>query len=252
VDALLAFGAAVLTLRLSGMLLGRWRAARRPELLAWGLALLAFALASGALAWGAAAGWNAATFRVYYLFGGMLTAALLGVGSLLLIGRRWAAPLGIAYVGFAAGLALAAPLTEPVGGTAIPEAGAHLRFLPVRLVAVLGNSLGTLAVVGVALATVRRRPLGNTLIVAGVLVAAVGSTLFGVGVIQTAASLALAAVLLYAGFVVRPRARREQLVGALRAPPDDEPEAEDGDDRKQLQHEPGAPSVGEKRHRRRS
>jgi hypothetical protein len=207
VDALLAFGAAVLTLRLTGLLLGRWRATRRPELLAWAASLLCFAVASGALAWGAAAGWSGPAFRVYYLFGGMLTAALLGVGSLLLTGRRWAAPVGIAYAGLAVGLVLAVPLTEPVAGTAIPEAGGHLRFLPVRLVAVLGNVLGTIAVVAVAVATIRRRPLGNALIVSGVLVAAVGSALFGVGVVQTAASLALAAVLLYAGFVARPRRR---------------------------------------------
>jgi hypothetical protein len=207
VDALLAFGAALLTLRLCGLLLARWRAARRPELLAWATSLAAFSLASGALAWGAAAGWSGAAFRVYYLFGALLTAPLLGVGSLLLSGRRWAAPLGLAYAGLAAGLVLGVSLTEPVAGTAIPDAGEHLRFLPVRLVAVLANSLGTLAVVAVALSTIRRRPLGNALIVSGVLVAAVGSTLFGVGVAQTAASLALAALLLYAGFVARPARR---------------------------------------------
>jgi hypothetical protein len=207
VDALLAFAAAVLTLRLAGLLLARRRATGRPELAAWAAALLSFSVASGALAWGAAAGWSGPAFRVYYLFGGMLTAALLGVGSLLLAGRRWAGPLGLAYAGLAVGLVLAAPLTEPVGGTSIPEAGEHLRFVPVRLVAVLGNVVGTLAVVGVALATIRRRPLGNALIVAGVAVAALGSWLFGIDVVQTAASLALAAVLLYAGFVVRPRRR---------------------------------------------
>ena len=69
----------------------------------------------------------------------------------------------------------------------------------------LGNSLGTLAVVAVALATFRRRPLGNLLILAGVAVAAAGSALFGLGEASTAASLALAALLLYGGFVARPR-----------------------------------------------
>ena len=43
--------------------------------------------ASAALAWGTAAGWNEAAFRVYYLFGGLLTAPLLGAGSLLLLGK---------------------------------------------------------------------------------------------------------------------------------------------------------------------
>jgi hypothetical protein len=123
----------------------------------------------------------------------------------LLNGRRWAGPAALFYVGLAVGIAVAAPLTEPVRGSEIPDAAEHLDFLPARFVAVVGNSLGTLAVVGVALASARRRPLGNALVVAGVLTAAAGSTLFGLGVAQTAVSLAVAVVLLYAGFVVGPR-----------------------------------------------
>jgi hypothetical protein len=200
VDALLAFATALVALRLAGLLLARRGA---PQFAAWAVSLFAFAVASAALAWGAAAGWEDAAFRVYYLFGGLLTAPLLGVGSLLLVGRRWAAPAGLLYAGLAVGLMISEPLTTPVGGGEIPDAEEHLALVPVRLVAILGNSFGTLAVVAVALATVRRRPLGNTLIVAGVVVAAVGSTLFGVGVAQAAATLAAAAVLLYAGFVAR-------------------------------------------------
>jgi hypothetical protein len=205
VEALLAFAAALLALRLAGSLAGRWRERRAPHLAVWSASLLAFALASGALAWGAAYGWGSAAFRVYYLCGAMLTAALLGAGSLVLTGRSWALPVVLVYTGLAIGIALAEPLAKPVAGTDIPDASEHLDFLPARLVAVLGNSLGTLAVVVVALRTVRRRPLGNALIVAGVLVAAGGSALFGLGVAQSALSLALAVALLYGGFVARPR-----------------------------------------------
>jgi hypothetical protein len=200
-EALLAFGAALLALRLAGRLLGRWRERREPQLVAWAAGLGAFAVASAALAWGAASGWNEAVFRVYYLFGGLLTAALLGVGSLLLVGRRWAAPLGLVYAGLAVGVALAVPLTAPVAGDSIPDAQDHLDFWPARLLAVLGNGLGTLAVVAVALLTLRRRPVGNALLIAGVAVAAAGSGLAGLGVAETAAFVAAAAVLLYLGFV---------------------------------------------------
>ena len=79
-DALLAFAAALLTLRLAAELVRKWRARRAPELLAWAASLAAFAAASGALAWGAAAGWDDRSFRAFYLFGGLLTAALLGAG----------------------------------------------------------------------------------------------------------------------------------------------------------------------------
>jgi len=206
-ESLLAFAAAVVSLRLSGLLVGRWRARRAPELAAWSAALAAFAAASAALAWGAAVGWGPASFRLYYLFGALLTAPLLGVGSLLLVRRSWAAPVGLTYAGLAVGIAVAVPLHGHLGGTEIPDTAAHLDVFPARIVAIAGNGLGTLAVVAVALASIRRRPLGNALILAGVAVAAAGSALFGVGVASTSASLALAAALLYAGFVVRPRRR---------------------------------------------
>lgn len=205
-DALLAFAAALLTLRLGGRLLGRWRARRRPELAAWAASLLAYAVAAGALAWGAAAGWSEAAFRLYYLFGGLLTAPLLGLGSLLLVRRRWALPVALVYAGVAVGVALAEPLAGDVAGSAVPDARDHLDFFPARLLAVAGNVSGTIAVVAVALATLRARPLGNALIVAGVIVAAAGSTLLGLGAASAAFSLALAAVLLYAGFVAPRRA----------------------------------------------
>jgi len=200
VEALLAFAAALLAFRFAGDLARRFRARRRPELAAWSTSLLAYALASGALAWGSAAGWNEAAFRLYYAGGGLLTAALLGVGSLLLAGRTWAAPLALVYAGLAVGVSLAEPLTEPVSGPSIPEAQAHLDLFPARLLAIIGNGAGTLAVVAVAVATFRRRPLANALIVAGTLVAATGSALAGLGAARTAAFVAVAVALLYAGF----------------------------------------------------
>jgi hypothetical protein len=214
VEALLAFGAALLAFRLAGALAARWRARRAPELAAWAASLAAYAVASAALAWGAAAGWSDEAFRVYYLFGGLLTAPLLGLGSLLLVGVRAAVPIALVYCGLAAGVSLAEPLQASVSGSSIPEAQEHLDFFPARLLAVIGNSAGTIAVVGVALATIRGRPLGNALIVAGVAVAAAGSALAGLGEAETAAFIAVAAVLFYAGFVTprrlgvsRPRAR---------------------------------------------
>jgi hypothetical protein len=200
VETLLAFAAALLALRLAGDLAARWRERRSPELVAWAASLGAYAVASAALAWGAAAGWDDRAFRVYYLFGGLLTAPLLGVGSLLLARRRWAAPLGLLYAGLAVGVALGAPITEAVSGSSIPEAQAHLDLVPARLVAILGNAVGTIAVVAVALLTLRRQPLGSVLLLAGVGVAAAGSAVAGLGEAESAVFIALAAALLYGGF----------------------------------------------------
>jgi len=205
VEAILAFGAALVALRLAGLLFSRWRARRAPELAAWAASLVAYAAASGAMAWGAAHGWDGRSFRVYYLFGGLLTAPLLGVGSLLLAGRRLAAPVGLLYAGLAVGVAIAAPLHGTIAGTGIPDAQEHLVFLPARLLAIVGNATGTLAVVAVALASFRRRPLGNSLLLAGVAVAALGSALAGLGAAGSAVFVAVAAALLYGGFIAPAR-----------------------------------------------
>jgi hypothetical protein len=206
-EALLAFAAALVALRLAAELARRWRRRRAPELAAWAASLVAYAAAAGAMAWGAAAGWNEAAFRVYYLGGGLLTAALLGAGSLLLAGVRAAAPVALVYAGLAIGIALAVPVHGGFPAEGIPEAQAHLDVFPARIVAIGGNVLGTLAVVVVALRSLRRRPLGNALILAGVAVAALGSALAGLGEAESAVFVAAAAGLLYAGFVARPRRR---------------------------------------------
>ena len=202
-EALLAFGAALLVLRLSGLLAARWRERRTPQLAAWSAGLAAYALGAGALAWGAAAGWDDRSFRAYYLFGGLLTAPLLGAGSLLGAGRRLAGPVVLLYSGLALGLAVAVPLTAPVAGTEIPDAQAHLDLFPARVLAIAGNVTGSLALVGVALVSLRARPLGNTLLLAGFTLAAAGSALSGLGASETAGFVAAAAVLLYGGTVAR-------------------------------------------------
>jgi hypothetical protein len=201
VEALLAFAAALVALRFAGDLLGRFRIRRAPNLAAWAASLFAYAVASGALAWGAAAGWDDVAFRVYYLAGGLLTAPLLGAGSLLLRGYRWIGPVAFAYVGLAIGIVISEPLAAPVGGTAIPDAQAHLDLFPARVLAGLGNSLGTLAVVAVAVLTMRRDWVANVLILTGVAVAAAGSTLTGLGESDTAVFILGGVVLLYAGFL---------------------------------------------------
>jgi len=201
VDALVAFAAALVSFRLAGLLAGRYRSSGRPEMLAWAAGLGAYAVAAAAIAWGEAAGWDARGFRVYYAAGALLTAPLLGAGSLLLAGHRRAAPVTLAYAGLAVGVALAVPVHGAFAAHGIPAAQDHLAFLPARLLAILANVLGTVAVVVVALRSFRRRPLGNGLIIAGIAAAATGSGLAGLGAAGSALGIAIGAVLLYAGFV---------------------------------------------------
>jgi hypothetical protein len=203
VETLLAFGAALLAVRLAAGLVQRWRVRRAPELALWAASLAAYGVGAAALAWGAAAHWNEASFRLYYVAGGMLTAPLLGLGSLALRGRRVAVPLALLYTGLAVGLGIAEPLTQAVSGDTIPEAQDHFDLLPIRVVTIAANVIGTLLAVGIALLSIRRRPIGNTLILAGITAAAVGSAVAGLGVAQTSLFIAIGVVLLYLGFVRR-------------------------------------------------
>ena len=200
-EALVAFAAALLAFRLAGLLGRRYRSTGRPELLAWAAGLGAYAVAAAAIAWGEAAGWDDRAFRVYYAAGGLLTAPLLGAGSLLLVGRRRAAPAVLIYAGFAVGTAIAVPIHGAFAAHGIPAAQDHLAFVPARLLAIVANIAGTLAVVVVAVMGFRRRPFGNGLIVAGIVAAATGSGLAGLGAAGSAIGIAVGAALLYAGFV---------------------------------------------------
>jgi hypothetical protein len=193
VNAVLSFAAALISLRLAGQLARgrRW---------AWAGALLSFAAAAAAMAWGSAHGWDPRAFRVYYLAGALLSAPLLGVGSLQLWGRRWAGAVGRVWVGLSVGIVVAMSVHGSFG-TAVPRAQSHVDAVA-RVAAIAGSSLGSLAVLLVAVVTVRRRPFANALIVAAVGAAAGASALTQTAVGAAAACFATAAVLLYAGVKV--------------------------------------------------
>lgn len=191
-DVVLSFAAALLSFRLAGLL-------ARARRYAWAAGLLSFAAAAAAIAWGAAHGWDGPAFRIYYLAGALLSAPLLGVGSLQLWGRRWAGPVGLVYTGLALGIAAAMQVHGAFHhDTTVPHAQDHVGALP-RVVAIAGSSLGTIAVLVVAIVTFRRRPLGNALVVGAVASAAAASALTQSVVSLAAAFFALAAALLYVG-----------------------------------------------------
>ena len=217
-EALIAFAATLVSLRLSADLVRRHRERPAPGLLAWAAALAAFAAGSGAIAWGSAAGWSNPAFRVYYLFGGLLAAALLGAGSLQRIGVRWVAPLTLVYVGLAIGIALAVPLTAPVSGSSIPEAQAHLDLFPARSSRSRRTRSGrsppsSSPRLGLRTAAARERahPRGLTSRPSG-------SALAGLGEAESSLFTAAAVALLYAGFVTPPRRASEPVRDARRGP----------------------------------
>ena len=56
-------------------------------LLVWGVGLLMFGLGSLGEAYSAAIGWNPDVFRIWYVFGAVLNAGWLGMGTVYLLAR---------------------------------------------------------------------------------------------------------------------------------------------------------------------
>jgi hypothetical protein len=227
-DWLLPGVAATASAAFAAAVLRQYAARRRPHQRAWGVALTMFAVASAALTVGVTAGWTPLSFKVYYLFGAMLNVPWLALGTVrLLAGRRagsgepggaarW---LGAGARAYGAGLAAFTALSVVLVGLArvtpadlagrLPEGK---EFLPVavRALAVLGNTAGTLIVVGGAVASglamrsrreLRPRFEGTLLIALGVLLAAGGGVFaFLDNSDKLALGLALGASVMYLGF----------------------------------------------------
>lgn len=60
----------------------------RPHKLMWSLGLLFYGIAAAAAFAGASGSWNVVEYKLWYYFGGILTAAYLGLGSFYLLGPR--------------------------------------------------------------------------------------------------------------------------------------------------------------------
>src|SRR5215208_3635136 len=103
----------------------RWLDGRAPHEAAWTVALVFFAAASAALWAGAAVGWGPLSFRLFYLFGGVVNVPFLALGTVYLLsgrpsGDRVAVATGL-LAAFATGVLLTAPLTGSIDPDQLPQ-----------------------------------------------------------------------------------------------------------------------------------
>lgn len=215
--ALLAFLATAISTVFGERVFVRWTRRRRPYDGAWAVALAFFTLASAAFAVGASTGWDAGTFRAFYLFGAVLNVPWLALGTLALLapGAARRARTGLLlFTGLAAGVVLAAPIEGAVPANAIPEGRELFDALP-RVLAAAGSGVGALVVLSGAVWSAwrylagrerdPRRAGANALIAAGTLVLSAGGLLEGVfGGEDEAFAVTLTAgiAVIYLGFLV--------------------------------------------------
>jgi hypothetical protein len=226
VEAAMATAATLVAVAFGLCTLERWLDRRRPHELAWTVSLAMFAIASGALWFGTAHGWDPAAFRVFFLFGAVLNVPYLALGSIYLLwgrraGDRWAAVI-TALACFAVGVLCVAPLKGPVPADDLPQGSQVFGALPRVLAGVASGVAATAVIVLAVLSAVRvlrgrsrgraaggvahpgRLAAGNALIALGTLVLGASGTLNGRLGAETAFSVTLVTgvVILFAGFLV--------------------------------------------------
>jgi hypothetical protein len=233
----LAVAASLVGLAFSMSTFERWLARRRRHELAWSMALAMFAVAAGALALGASAGWDGATFRVFYLFGAIVDVPFLALGTIYLLagprrGDWWAAGIGLSGA-FAAGVVVTAPFTHALPARQLVQGSAVFGPLP-RIMAGVASGAGASVVLGGAVWSAIRMRRGravwsNLLIALGTLILGASGLLNSVLDAMTgfAVALLVGITVLFAGFLVAATApggagRAESDTGSA-APPEQGP-----------------------------
>lgn len=191
----------------------------RPHVLAYGIGITMFALATWALFGAMMMGWNPFLYRVFFLFGAVLNIPYLALGSMFLVGGKRAGHVMTVLLGAFSAIAITLVSTVgfqrelPDGG--IPHDIFASGFGP-RMFAAIGGGMGATILIVLALVsiirfrkTAPRVMWGSLLILLGTLAASAGGTNLALGEASTfALSLFLAATLIFAGYKVASGARR--------------------------------------------
>ncbi|MDB5075633.1 MAG: hypothetical protein JWO42_1812 [Chloroflexi bacterium] len=210
----------------------QYLARRRPYQLAWCLSLAAAAAGSLAYIVFLGDGKSELAFRLYYIFGALLTAPLLGLGSLLLIARSDAAKARVRWaiiaVAAASVVGTVVLLVDPINSTVLHQLNGGPGTKPdvykpdvlrTALVAIL-NIFGAICVVGVAVYSgwqLYRKNGSQRLVIANVLIAlgtyiisqAGGQARTGFGAGAFWLTMTVGWVVLFAGFLCTFSLQRE-------------------------------------------
>lgn len=162
VTALFELLACILALVATVFIFDQYRERPRPYKLLWTLGLLFYGVASGAAFAGEVSHWTVAEYKTWYFFGGVLTAAYLGLGSLYLQAPRRVSQTAVGVAVILSLLACVRVLMVPVDAAHV----AQLAILPtskvtdvkdfsimptdVRIIAAVMNIVGALLLFGSA------------------------------------------------------------------------------------------------------
>ena len=221
----------LISLGFAAQVLNQYRARGRTHQLAWGLALVFYAVGAFAEVMGSLSGWTEIDFRIYYLFGAILLVPWLALGTAELLLQqqprmhwaRWAfrAFVGVTTVAGLVAIVAAVLHAAFINGTQIPdncamycphEHGYAFGNILAVIAAAVSNSIGTVVLAGGAAYSAYRTwreglptnlTLGNILILAGALAVAGIATLTRLGYYELFyAAQAVGVAIIFAGFRV--------------------------------------------------
>ena len=190
---------------------------KKPYIISWTVALFMYTVATIALVSGLINGWNYINFGIFYFFGGITNVPAFGIGSAYLIfddnkvnvisGLYVLFVLGAMFSIFTSGI----PDFSNIQG--IPEGSQLYEISGPRMWAILGNSLGSISLVGIAAYSIYKfrrvdedLVTTNVLIVVGSFSPALSGVLLALGdSASKTLSLLVGMFLIYLGYRVSQR-----------------------------------------------
>src|SRR5437868_5084800 len=142
-NVLLPLATCLVSLVFAALVLEQWWRRRHSFQLVWGAGLAWYAISAGTQFAGAAFGWDSVLYRAWYLFGAILVAAYLGMGTVYLLSRTG--------FGHFAGVSIAlGGLFAPLSQLALIREGHPTRWSNVLLVMGLAAAAGLAVIVATA------------------------------------------------------------------------------------------------------
>ena len=226
-NVVLPLAAAIISLIFAATVLDQYFARRKPYQLVWAIGLFMFFLSMGSAFWIEAQGLFETAYRLWYLFGAILVAAYLGMGTLYLLVRRRTAHIIMTILLVASAYATFMVFTATIDLGAISASGLSGDAMPgdVRLLTPFFNIFGTVALIGGAIYSAwvfwRRRAMphrvvSGILIAGGAMLTAMGGTLSRFGVSSAtdhAVFILLGVTIIFIGFL-----RGREVFGFYRFP----------------------------------
>ena len=157
-DVFLSFAAGLIGIIFFIELLSKSFQKKNPSLIFWAIAIGMYSFATIALGFGLHKGWTQLSFGIFYFFGGITSVPAFGLGSAYLIFKKdsvhVASGIYLLFVCSAIYSMMVAPEINLANISGIPEGRELYEISGPRLWAILGNSIGSLALVGIAIVSV--------------------------------------------------------------------------------------------------